>query len=329
MRQLFLRPADLQLQPWFLGLLALYAVVELSFNHRLLDLAGGYPLVVTAAELHGIEVWARVVAGLGLALLLMRWLARWFRSRLLLVVSCAAVGLLVMWHAQKAAIDAIVARADQADMLMSVRSYGLAGEAQKGRIQLRGEPMLEGPVPSALKPVFNALWASTVLGLTPDDLEATSGAAQLAGHWFFPRVSQSQMRDAYRRAVMTPVALGASLFFGLLNLCQLFAGMSVLLLKWLGRDDWLQHLRSWLLAAWVALCFSLSWWPGNAWVASPGYSQIARPALWQEKPFLALFVDWSLRAEPAWSDPVAWVHRELLRDFRFHHPWEVLLERLE
>jgi hypothetical protein len=64
-------------------------------------------------------------------------------------------------------------------------------------------------------------------------------------------------------------------------------------------------------------------------VASPGYSQIARPALWQEKPFLALFVDWSLRAEPAWSDPVAWVHRELLRDFRFHHPWEVLLERLE
>ena len=323
---LFLRTSDVHLQPWFLGLLAGYSVLELSFNHRLLDLAGGVALPVSAADLLDIEIWARVVSGLGLALLLMRWLGSWFRSRLLLILSCTAVGLVVMWHVQKAVVDTIVSRADQADMVMSVQSYSLAGEALKGRIHLRGEPVLDGPASTDLKPVLHALWSSSVLGLSPDDLEATSGAVQLAGRWFAPAVSSSQMRDAYRRAVMTPVALGASLLFGLLNLCQLFAGASVLILSWFGHDALLQRTKRWLLPAWVALCFCLSWWPGNAWVASPGYNKVARPALWQQKPFLAPFVEWSLRAEPAWSDPVAWVHRELLRDFRFSDPLKPLLD---
>lgn len=326
MRMLFLRTSDVHLQPWFLGLLAGYSVLELSFNHRLLDLAGGVALPVSAADLLDIEIWARVVSGLGLALLLMRWLGSWFRSRLLLIFSCTAIGLLLMWHVQKAVVDIIVSRADQADMVMSVQSYSLAGEALKGRVHLRGEPVLDGPVSTDLKPVLHALWSSSVMGLSPDDLEATSGAVQLAGRWFTPAVSSSQMRDAYRRAVMTPVALGASLLFGLLNLCQLFAGASVLMLTWFGRDVLLQRTKRWLLPAWVALCFGLSWWPGNAWVASPGYSKVARPALWQQKPFLAPFVEWSLRAEPAWSDPVAWVHRELLRGFRFSDPLKPLLE---
>lgn len=75
-----------------------------------------------------------------------------------------------------------------------------------------------------------------------------------------------------------------------------------------------------MLPCWVMLCLCVSWWPGNAWVHSPGYSQVARPALWQGKPFLAPFVEWSLRAEPAWSDPVAWVHKALLADFDFRDP---------
>ena len=31
-------------------------------------------------------------------------------------------------------------------------------------------------------------------------------------------------------------------------------------------------------------------------------------------------IEWSLRAEPAWSDPVAWVHRRMLADFDFRDP---------
>lgn len=325
MRPWFNAPPSLSRQPWFLALLGAYALLELSFNHRLLELAGGLSAHVTVEQMLGMEQWARVVSGLGLALLLMRWLAPLIRSRVLLVAVCCATGLLVMWHVQKALVDAIVARAAPSDLVMSLRSHVSTGEAVKGRIELRGQPVLQGPAPLTLRPVMNALWASSVLGLSPDDLEATSGAAQLAGQVMLSAPTPEQMRAAYRKAVMTPVALGASLLFGLLNLCQLFAGVSTLLLGRLGLTGGGVIPERWLLLGWVVLCSALSWFPGNAWVESPGYSQVARPALWQGQPFLAPFVDWSLRAEPAWSDPVAWVHRELLRDFDFRDPWRLPL----
>lgn len=319
--------AAIHLQPWFLLLLGAYSVLELSFNHRLLDLAGHSAQAMSPAVLRDMEVWARVVSGLGLALLLMRWLARWFPSRAMLVLSSTVVGLLVMWHGQKALIEVIMARADQADLAMSVHAYALTGEALKGRIELRGQPVLEAPVSGELKSVFHALWSSSVLGLAPEDLQATSGAAQLAGVMLAPAATQAQMRDAYRRAVMTPVALGASLFFGMLNLCQLFSGSCALILVRLGRDDWLRRVGAWLLPSWVSLCLALTWWQGNAWVDSPGYSQVARPALWQQMPFLAPFVEWSLRAEVAWSDPVEWVHHYLLQDFEFRDAISPLIDR--
>lgn len=307
-------------QLWFLGLLAAYAVLELSFNHRLLELAGGAQAGATSADLHGMELWARVVSGLGLALLLMRWLERAVRSRLWLVLGCSVAGLLIMWHVQKSLVDAIVARADQGDLHMSVRALASTGEALSGRIELRGQPVLEHPAPSGLRPVMRALWASSVLGLSPQDLEPTSGAGQLAAHWMSAAPSPEQMRDAYRRAVMTPVALGSSLLFGLLNLCQLFAGLAARVVVFLGAGGARQHLGRWSMPAWVLVCLAMSWWPGNAWTHSAGYSQVARPALWRDKPFLAPFVEWSLRAEPAWADPVAWVHRALLADFEFRDP---------
>ncbi len=320
MFSLFVRRSSLSLQPWFLLLLAGYAVLELSFNHRLLDLAGSAWTATAAEQLQDLEQWARVVSGLGLALLLMRWLDRAIPSRLLLVLLSAAAGLLLMWHLQKAVVDAIVARASAEDLVMSVQSQLSTGEALKGRVELRGQPVLPGPAPSALRPAMNALWSSSVLGLAPQDLEATSGAAQLLGQGAGTQASRAQMQDAYRKAVMTPVALGASLLFGLLNLCQLFAGLSLLLLARLGLGGGVGVQRA-LLPAWLLVCGGLSWWPSNDWVQSPGYSQVARPALWQAKPFLAPFVDWSVRAEPAWANPVAWVHQELLRDFDFRAPW--------
>ena len=137
---------------------------------------------------------------------------------LLLVLGACAVGLLLMWHLQKALVDAIVDSAGPEDLHMSVQSHISTGEALKGRIELRGQPVLGGPVSAELRPVMNALWSSSVLGLSPDDLDATAGAAQLAGRWMMATPTEQQMRDAYRKAVMTPVALGASLLFGLLNL---------------------------------------------------------------------------------------------------------------
>lgn len=320
MRLPVLNNQALNLQPWFLTLLACYAVLELSFNHRLLELAGDLQQTSTAAQLHDIELWGRVVSGLGLALLLMRWLDSFVKSRAILLVLCCSFGLTSMWHLQKALVDAIVARADQQDMMMSLSAHISTQEALNGRIQLRGETLLGRPAPAEIRPVMGALWASSLAGLSPDDLDSASGAAQLMNGFFAPRITPEQMAAAYRKTVMTPVVLGASLMFGLLNLCQFFAGLTALMLTFARQDRLLQRCKSWLLPSLIVVCMGLSWWPGNAWTTSPAYSRVASPALWAEKPYLAPFVEWSARAEPAWADPVAWVHSVLLQDFEFKFP---------
>ncbi|MEN9888566.1 MAG: hypothetical protein RL559_603 [Pseudomonadota bacterium] len=317
-------PRRLADQPGFWAMLAAYTVLELSFNHRLLEVAGGVQSADAVAQLHSLELWARCVSGAGLALLLMRGLDRRIRSRWRLVFVSSVLGLVSMWQLQKALVDTIVASASPQDLQMSVQAHLSTPEALKGRVALRDQPVLPGPVAPELRPVMHALWASSVLGLSPDDLDMRSGAAQLAHSWMTPTASPTQMRDAYRQAVMTPVALGSSLLFGLLNICQLLAGLSGRALARVGGEAWQRGLQRACLPAWVLVCAALSWWPGNAWVQSPGYQEVARPALWQAKPFLAPFVDWSLRAEPAWARPLAWVHQALLLDFEFREPWATL-----
>jgi hypothetical protein len=327
MRSPVVQNQALNLQVWFLTVLACYAVLELSFNHRLLELAGDLQLTTTPDQLHDIELWGRVVSGLGLALLLMRWLDRFVKSRIVLLLLCCTVGLTTMWHLQKALVDAIVARADQQDLMMSWRSQLSTQEALNGRILLRGEILLGSPAPADIRPVMSALWASSVAGLSPDDLDSNSGAAQLISGFFAPQIPPEQLSAAYRKTVMTPVVLGASLLFGLLNLCQFFAGCVALVLTLTRHDGLLQRCKSWLLPSLTVLCMGLSWWPGNVWTTSPAYQLVASPALWADKPYLAPFVEWSVRAEPAWADSVAWVHSALLQDFEFTMPFRHTLGR--
>ena len=327
MRFPVLKDQALNLQVWFLALLAGYAVLELSFNHRLLELAGDLQMTATPDQLHDIELWGRVVSGLGLALLLMRWLDRFVKSRVVLLVLCCAFGLVTMWHLQKAVVDTIVSRADQQDLMMSWRSQLSVQEALNGRIALRGETLLSSPAPADIRPAMSALWTSSVAGLSPDDLESDSGAAQLMGGFFAPQITPQQLSAAYRKTVMTPVVLGASLLFGLLNLCQFFAGCVALVLTLTRHDGLLQRCKSWLLPSLTVLCMGLSWWPGNVWTTSPAYQLVASPALWADKPYLAPFVEWSVRAEPAWADSVAWVHSALLQDFEFTMPFRHTLGR--
>ncbi len=66
-----LPPVSLQDQAWFAGVLVLYALVELSFNHRMLELTD---VVLSNSDLDGVQLWGRIIAGFGLSMLLLRWL---------------------------------------------------------------------------------------------------------------------------------------------------------------------------------------------------------------------------------------------------------------
>lgn len=214
----------LNIQPWFLVLLACYTVLELSFNHRLLELAGDLQWRATPLQLNDIEIWGRVVSVLGLGLLLMRWLDIFVRSRVLLLVMCCALGLFSMWHAQKALVDNIVARADAQDLAMSWKSQMSTQEALNGRILLRGEPLLTSPAPADIRPVMSALWASSVAGLLPEDLDSDSGAAQLMNGFFATQISQPQLGRGLPQDGHDPCGLGRLLAVWIAQPVSTFCG---------------------------------------------------------------------------------------------------------
>ena len=98
-------PVSLQDQAWFAGVLVLYALVELSFNHRMLELTD---VVLSDKDLDGVQFWGRIIAGFGLSMLLLRWLDLRMAQRWQAVLLSFAVGMTLMWHFQKMVIDHLV-----------------------------------------------------------------------------------------------------------------------------------------------------------------------------------------------------------------------------
>lgn len=301
---------------WFLALLGLYAVLELSFNHHLLQASsGGLP---QREVLEDLESWARIISGLGLAFWLLRALLIRMHSPWLALLLSVTIGITLMWHLQRWLVDTIVAQASDADKRMSLYAQMLAPEAMAGRVQVKGLPLVQPEsLSEASRGTWDALLPAITLGLTPQDLQSVQaerpspanldlGAGEGEGHL---------LTDAYRRAVMVPIALGVSLLFGLANLC-LWVSL-VLQRAWRGRRSpapWQQ--RAVFFALWVSvLVWSWSWLAEE--VESKGYREVARPALRAEQPLLSPFVEWSLRAVPAWQGTTRWMHETLLRGYGF------------
>ena len=204
---------------WFLGLLAAYAVLELSFNHHLLEVSSA--LEPNGGALEDLEFWARLISGLGLSL----WLTRSFLRRgmrpLLAFVLSVGVGVTLMWHLQRWLVDHIVAQASLQDKQMSLYAQQLAPALLGGQLLVRDKPLVPfDQLPADSRPVWRALLPAITLGLTPTDIQADglhtamNNAQALPDQW---------LTDAYRRAVMVPIALGVSLLFGLANLCLLLS----------------------------------------------------------------------------------------------------------
>lgn len=308
---------DRPLSPWwFLILLAAYAVLELSFNHHLMQVSSGSAFDLASME--DLEFWSRLISGLGLAFWLLRLLMRRLRSPWLAALLSVLVGVSFMWQFQRWLVDTIVAHASEIDKRMSLYAQQLGPETMAGRVQVQGLPLVQPErLSEAIRPAWQALLPAITLGLKPEDLEPLDAAAQdrkmRAGLVATQTLPAQLLDDAYRRTVMVPIALGVSLLFGLANLCLL---LSLLLQRASspGAPTWRQPLIFLLL--WLALlAWSWSWRADD--VQTTGYRQVAGPALRAEQPMLWPFVEWSLRAEPAWHAPTRWIHQRLLGGYGF------------
>lgn len=306
--------ANLQDQVWFALVLVVYALVELSFNHRMLELTD---VVLSNPDLDGLQFWGRVIAGFGLSMLLLRWLELRLQRRWQAVVLAFALGMTVMWHFQKMVIDHLVASAPEAEKKLSVYLLNIADLGAAGQLTFQGQPLGKPDMPNSVRESVKTLLPAAALGTRLSDFQAPA-SGWVSQPPTLPLAASAELLDnAYRNTITPPIALGLSSFFGLLNLAQ-GLGLSLLIaLRKKGHPRWAGWLRRHLLALTAALTLGLTVGHRDDFIDSPGYAQQLSPIMWEHNAVLAGFIAWNLRAEPAWYPLSEWAHHQLLGGFLF------------
>lgn len=142
------------------GLTVLYLILELGFNARLLDVAGGVP---DAVALDGVELYGRALSGVGAALLLWKLFFPKSTHRFSLFL-CCLLTVPGVFLGQRALIDALVENSSgeqrkRADLMTTLR-----WAAQKSTVQFPGLDLTDevktSPEGKTLFAVFPALFYS-------------------------------------------------------------------------------------------------------------------------------------------------------------------------
>jgi hypothetical protein len=309
-----LPPVSLQDQAWFAGVLVLYALVELSFNHRMQELTD---VVLSNSDLDGVQFWGRIIAGFGLSMLLLRWLDLRMAQRWQAVLLSFALGMTLMWHFQKMVIDHLVDSAPVAEKKLSVYLLNIADLAAQGQLRIHGVPLGTENMSPSVREAVKTLFPAAALGTPLADFEAPASGWVAQAPALPTSVSPEMLDNAYRNTITPPIALGLSSFFGLLNLAQGLGLCVLLLLRRQGHPNWAAGLRKHLLALTAAMILGLTAVHHDDFIDSPGYALHLSPYMWQHNAVLATFIAWDLRAEPAWYTLSDWAHHQLLRGFSF------------
>ena len=305
---------SLQDQAWFAGVLVLYALLELSFNHRMLELTD---VVLSNSDLDGVQFWGRIIAGFGLSMLLLRWLDLRMAHRWQAVLLSFAVGMTLMWHFQKMVIDHLVDSAPIEEKRLSVYLLNIADLAAQGQLRIHGVPLGTDNMSPSVREAVKTLFPAAALGTPLASFEAPASGWVAQAPALPTSISPEMLDNAYRNTITPPIALGLSSFFGLLNLAQGLGLCVLLLLRRQGHPNWAAGLRKHLLALTAAMTLGLTAMHHDDFIDSPGYALHLSPHMWQHSAVLATFIAWDLRAEPAWYALSNWAHHHLLRGFTF------------
>lgn len=289
-----------------LALPVAYLIVELAFNNQLLRTLGD---TAPADVLSGLEFWGRVISGVGLGILLHRWLTSRITPRLAGWLISISVGVLVMWHVQKALIDHLVEAASPQDKRASVALAVLAPKAGQGVLLMpEGQMLVTLETTGIHRNIVEAMFPAAALH-APQREQLLLQWLTTAGHTPAAGVQPAQVEDnAYRNLIVAPLVIGLSLFFALVNL-SVAASFVVCARKPL----W----HPWVAAVLVLLLVGVSMLSGNGLLDAEGYRSALRPGLWEQAPVLAAMVEWSARAATCWAPVSQWVHEHLMFGYGF------------
>ena len=302
-------------------LLVPYLVVELAFNHRLLMLASG---TLDNQALRGVEIWGRIISGVGLGLLIWNFAMGRLLPRLpglAALLLSLGLGVLCMWHVQRAVIDYWVEQAPAQDKQIALALGMLAPTASLGQLHTGHGPLMGPPASEGLRLTVASLFPASALHAAQRDdlvLDWTRQMGAGFGAQDLARASPELVDNAYRNLIVPPLALGLSLLFALLNLVQLAYALLrsaalLLRLQW-GRHGWFQSALALALVGFSATL-------GNGYVDSEAFRLDLRPGLWRNDPLLALLTDWGLHAVPPWFALAEWAHKSVLLNASFKLPW--------
>ncbi len=297
---------------WIYGAVipAIYLIVELSFNHQLIEVSAE---TVSDEILTGLEFWGRVISGVGLGLAIYKLPAFHQIKRLARLMLCLTLGILVMWNVQKELTDYLVESASIEDKRAAVGLSALALPAAEGRLKtLAGDPLLLKDIDSFQEKAAMALFPAAALHISPRDEQIRHWLAEVYLEPTGEEPSVISPEVAYRNLIVPPIAIGLSIFFALFNLALLTA----FLLRRVSA-----RAKNLALVAVFPLLIAISVQQAGSFLGSPGYLNAMRSGLWERKPLLALLVEWSGRAAPAWSIISAFSHRFLLLSYEFKKPY--------
>ncbi len=297
---------------WIYGALipAIYLIVELSFNHQLIEVSAE---TVSDDLLTGLEFWGRVISGIGLGLAIYKLPYFQRIKRLARFLLCLALGVLTMWNVQKELTDYLVESASVEDKRAAVGLSALASPAAEGKLKtFADDALLLEDIDSFQKKAVMALFPAAALHVSPRDEQIRHWLAEVYLEPTGEERSVISPEVAYRNLIVPPIAIGLSVFFALFNLALLIA----FLLR-----RFFEGAKGFAVVILFPLLIAVSVQQAGPLLGSPGYLNAMRGELWEKKPLLALLVEWSSRAAPAWGIISAFSHRFLLLEYDFKKPY--------
>lgn len=195
--------------PWMVLATLAYLLVEVSFNARLLDVAGG---LATSEEIETIERFGRLISGAALALAVWGWLvlprlARSSANALGYVTALTLSGAACVsgaYYGEKALIDGIVDRSGAEERRVAAMVSLLSHGVRHGHVQLDGLDVGKEGLQSPEGKAFVALFP--MLAYSTEDLErkATEVRDRLLRQAIVSRIGSRE--GLYNRAFVPSVA---------------------------------------------------------------------------------------------------------------------------
>jgi hypothetical protein len=253
-----------------------------------------------------------VISGVGLGLTIYRLSFARFEKKLLPLALCLVGGIIVMWNAQRELTQYLIDSASTEDKIASVALSVLATQAAEGGLKtLKDKPLVSPEITPFEKKLVKALFPAAALHSDDRTKQINSWLDQVPANPAAIYPTYFTPENAFKNLIVPPIAIGLSVFFAILNLSLLVSFFVEMVYE---------RYRLVSRALILSLLILISSLTTQRSISPDGYEGSMRSGLWKSDPALALLVEWSGLASPAWGSLSRFASQTLLGGYSFGKP---------